>query len=66
MDYPGLILTVVIIAYGVLTYQRRRRLHKEALSYIRRGVDPPERTQMFVRDLKKYRESRRSGQEVKP
>ena len=44
MDYTDLVITVGIIVYGVLAYQRREQMHKEAMGYINRGQIVPKQT----------------------
>jgi hypothetical protein len=44
MDYPGLAITIAIIVYGILAYRHRERVYWEAVTYLRRGERPPDRT----------------------
>ena len=41
MDYSSLAITIAIIAYGVVAYRRRERLHRAELALVRRGEVPP-------------------------
>jgi hypothetical protein len=44
MDYTGLAITVGIIIYGIFGYQRREKLHKQVMEYLKRDMRPPDLT----------------------
>jgi hypothetical protein len=46
MDWTGLAITVGILVYGILVYQRREQKHRVVLAYLRRGEEPPDSTEM--------------------
>jgi len=41
MDYTGLAILLGIILYGAFEYHRREQLHKEAMAYLKRDLEPP-------------------------
>lgn len=43
MDYGSLSIVAAIVLYGTFEYHRREQRHREAMSYLRRGEQPPAR-----------------------